>query len=81
MPKFRVTVQKLFTKEYKYFTHAETEEEAQEKVTKQIRFDYDNYETFNDEAIKGLTWEGKDVIIATDELKEYDKNEFSNERN
>ena len=73
MPKFRVTVQKFYVKEHMYFTHAETEEEAQEKVTKQILFDYDNYDTFNDEAIKGLTWEGKDVIIAVVKLWEYDK--------
>ena len=73
MPKFRVTVQKCYVKEHNYYAYAETEEEAQDKVTNQIQFDFDNYDTFNDEAIKGLTWEGKDVIIAVVKLWEYDK--------
>ena len=79
MPKFRVTVQKCYIKEHMYFTQAETEEEAKDKVTKQILFDYNNYDTFNDEAIKGLTWEGNDVIIEVVKLKEYDKVEPSND--
>ena len=71
MSRYRIYIRKHYTKEETHYIHADTEEEAGEKVLDQMKFNYHNYDKFDNPY--NLTWEENDVIIATEKLTEYDK--------
>jgi hypothetical protein len=71
MSRYRVIVKQYFSKEAVHFVQAGTEEEADGIALEQVAFNWDNYERHG---AQGLTWEGEDVIVSTEKLKEWDKN-------
>ena len=72
MSRYRIYIRKYYTKEETHYIHADTEEEARENLIDQIKFNYHNYDKFDNP--DKLTWEENDAILAVEKLKEWDKN-------
>ena len=79
MSRYKVRVRQFFSKESSHYIRAESEEEAGAITLEQVAFNFENYDKYGSQ---GLTWEGNDVIIGTEKLKEWDKDgrEITNER-